>query len=318
MGLIYKGLSLLFVLVNTQVLLAQDKQLIDKAEIPFTSGQAQMVLDATPADSTGKWYINDHCFIEDKKGRLHFFGINNPFFEDGTYNYTYHPHIGHAVMEDPAKGFKHTGMALSEYKEGQGFLGAPYVVQNKAGKYLMFFQSKFGDKRFMELAVSDDLYRWERNNKAVLYSHDNMRDPCLFEDDDGQVYFYIVTPKKEGSSISVIPTDDFNEFGEPTELIHIPDGVSWSGLESPYVIKRNGLYYLFVSYAHRHYHETLVIVSDRFDSFKIENTITTLHSHAPEIVAYKGKTYISSCGIEGHQMLDDHSLYWYELKWLKR
>lgn len=295
---------------------AQNSKMIDRAEIPFASGQAQLILDAVPADSTGNWYINDHCFIEDQKGQLHFFGINNPFFEDGSFNYTYHPHISHAIMKAPDKGFKHAGMALSEYKGGQGFLGAPYVVQNKAGEYLMFFQAKFGEKRFMELAVSDDLYHWKRNNKAVLSSHDNMRDPCLFKDDDGQIYFYIVTPQKEGSSISVIPTDDFSKFGEPTEVIHIPDGVSWSGLESPYVLKRNGLYYLFVSYAHRHYHETLVIVSDRFDSFKLENTITTLHSHAPEIVTFKGKTYISSCGIEGHQMLDNHGLYWYELKWL--
>ncbi|GGK46187.1 MULTISPECIES: family 43 glycosylhydrolase [Flavobacteriaceae] len=309
--------GVIFLLGSLQVF-SQNSRLTEIAEIPFTKGQAQYVLNAEPIDSIGEWYINDHTFIEDLKGNLHFFGINNPFLKDGSYNYSYHPHISHAVMSAPEKEFEHVGMAISEYKNGNGFVGAPYVVKNKEGKYLMFFQAKFGKERFQELAVSDDLYNWKRTHAPILASHDNMRDPCFFQDDNGKDYLYIVTPRMEGSSISVIETENFEAFGKPKEVIHIPDGVSWSGLESPYVVKRNGLYYLFVSYAHRHYDETLVIVSDRFDSFKLENTITTLHSHAPEIVTYKGKTYISTCGIEGHQMLDNHGLYWYELQWLKQ
>ncbi|GAB3655134.1 hypothetical protein GCM10028791_26180 [Echinicola sediminis] len=297
---------------------ASKRDILERAEVPFTKGPAQYVLDPCPTDSTGKWYINDHTFIEDDKGLLHFFGINNPFFEDGTYNYTYHPHISHAVMGESDQGFKHHSMAISEYKNGHGFVGAPYVVKNSYGKYLMFFQAKFDGKRYMELAVSEDLYHWDRQHQPVLSSHDNMRDPCYFQDDNGKEYFYIVTPRKEGSSISVIETDDFQTFKAPKEVIHIADGISWSGLESPYVVKRNGLYYLFVSYAHRHYHETLVLVSDRFDTFNMENTITTLHSHAPEITTFQGKTYISSCGIEGRQMLDNHGLYWNELQWTKQ
>jgi predicted GH43/DUF377 family glycosyl hydrolase len=297
---------------------AQENELLNTGEIPFLDGQVKYVLNSCPPDSTGKWYINDHCFIEDESGNLHFFGINNPFLKDGSFNYSYHPHISHAVMNTVEEGFIHKNMALSEYNNGNGFLGAPYVVKNRAGKYLMFFQAKFDGKRFMELATSDDLQNWERKNEPILFSHDNMRDPCFFQDDNGKSYFYIVTPRKEGSSISVMETHDYKSFSEPKEVIHIPDGVSWSGLESPYVVKRKGLYYLFISYAHRHYDETLVIVSEHFDSFKLENTITTLHTHAPEIVNFKGKTYISSCGIEGRQMLDNHGLVWYELNWLNK
>ena len=52
-----------------------------RAEIPYLKGESRKIFDAKPSQDfdESKWFTNDHCFIEDKQGSLHWFGINNPY-----------------------------------------------------------------------------------------------------------------------------------------------------------------------------------------------------------------------------------------------
>ncbi|MCK4629387.1 MAG: hypothetical protein KAT56_10315 [Sedimentisphaerales bacterium] len=103
----------------------------------------------------------------------------------------------------------------------------------------------------------------------------------------------------------------------PGAFFFLNDGVKWGGAESPLVVYRNGLYYLFFTYAHRHYYETIVCVSQKCDEFSMDAVVTTLYGHAVEILEYQGKAYLSSCGPEDKQWINRHGLYLAELAWTK-
>ena len=76
--------------------------------------------------------------------------------------------------------------------------------------------------------------------------------------------------------------------------------------ESPFVVKKDGLYYLFVTYtdcADENYNDTLVFCSEDPKNFGRYNgtaegtkPITKLMAHAPEVLLENGEYYITTCG----------------------
>ena len=103
----------------------------------------------------------------------------------------------------------------------------------------------------------------------------------------------------------------------PCYLEELADAPSWFGIfESQFVHRKEDLYYLFVCLAHRHYYETFVVVSDDPYRFLPENKITTLFTHAHELIEIDGETYMSSCGIEDPQILNRSGLWICKLGWL--
>ena len=97
--------------------------------------------------------------------------------------------------------------------------------------------------------------------------------------------------------------------GEPGPLSRI--------LESPFVLRRGALFYLFVGFSHRPYHETFVVVAGNPHRFSPQNKLTTLFTHAAELIELDGKTYMTSCGIEDPQALGRSGLWMSQLAWLK-
>ena len=94
-------------------------------EVPFIAGSFREVIAAHPEKPEKKgWYTNDHCFIEDRQGVLHWIGINNPFPTEGKELYRYHPYLGHCTTRDPMGAWKRQTWALDE-SEGTEYLGAP-------------------------------------------------------------------------------------------------------------------------------------------------------------------------------------------------
>jgi len=48
-----------------------------KAEIPYLIGDSKLVYEPAPHGTDDRWFINDHCFVVDVDGILHFCGIIN-------------------------------------------------------------------------------------------------------------------------------------------------------------------------------------------------------------------------------------------------
>ncbi len=289
-------------------------------EIPYIKGESKLIYPPDPDPGNELWYINDHCFITDNKGILHFFGINNPYSvnrNDRAELYRNHPYLGHATSVAPEDTWHREDFALDD-SQGAEYLGAPFVVWIAAQKrYAMLFESRIDNHRVLELAYSSDLFHWHRTNTPALEKlPEATRDPSILKQDDGSFLIFLCTPHPEGSSVTVTKTFDFESFGSAQTCLLIKDGIIGSSSESPFVVKRNGLYYLFFTYAHRHYYETVVCVSDKFDDFSMKNVVTTIYGHASEIFDYEGQTYISSCGPEDDQALNLHGLYLSEFDWL--
>ena len=259
------------------------------------------------------WFFNDHCFIEDSEGHLHLFGINNPYPEDGGVLYQFHPFISHFITDDPMGEWRPVGFALDE-SEGTEYLGAPFVFPLHHGGYGMIFEALHQGRRVMEMARSPDLIEWSRLGKPLFEELGyTKRDPCVVVD-RGVYRIYLCNPTKNHSVVTLAETEDFETFSY-TDILKIEDGSDYGGIESPFIFHFGSTFYLFFTYAHRHYYETMVIQSERHDSFSMDNCVTTLFGHASEILTYKGTTYLSSTGPEDYQELNDHGVNLIELKW---
>lgn len=301
--------------------------LLDQAEIPFLKGGSQQIFDARPSVDLDdrRWYTNDHTFVVDKKGKLHWFGINNPYPPERSALYRYHPYLGHLTSSEAKTKWKREPFAIDESK-GTEYVGAPYVVwHEESNRWVMVVETFLKGNRRLEVCWSHDLYTWERTYKAIL--PDTLwltaRDPHIMKGDDGKYWIHIVsvddTVSPSRSQVVRLKTKDFIQFEPPEAILSISDDVSWSGIESPFLLQRKGLWYLFFTYAHRRYAETIVLVSEHPDHFDYnKNILTTMFGHAAEIFQYKGKTYISSCGPEDNNTLNHQSTSLAELGWLEQ
>ncbi len=302
-----------------------NRSLVDRADVPYIKGESRTVIHAKPSPEfdDNKWYTNDHCFVEGKDGTLHWFGINNPFPPKGKELYRYHPYTGHATSTDPTKEWKREEFANVEIG-GTEYLGAPYVVwHEESGRWAMVIET-WRDVRRLEVYWSDDLYKWEETATPILPEllWVGARDPHIMKGDDGKYWIHVVATGNKGvkqSQVIRIKTKDFVTFEEPETVMGINDCTWATLLESPFVVEHDGMWYMFITYAHRRYDETIVIVSETPNNFDYENnTITTIYGHAAEIFDYKGKTYITSCGPEGAAYINMHGVTMAELKWAKQ
>lgn len=306
---------------NTQ----RESNILQTAEIPYLKGESRQIFDAKPSPEfdQNKWFTNDHCFVEDKQGILHWFGINNPYPPEGKELYRYHPYLGHLKTNVATQDWERLPFALDESK-GTEYLGAPYIVWHEESSRWVMVVEVWADVRRLEIYWSKDLTDWEATGTYILPDKlwISTRDPHIMKGDDGKYWIHVVSTGNEGvkqSQVLRIRTKDFVSFDDPETILGINDN-NWATLmESPFLVKHKDLWYLFFTYAHRRYAETIVVVSDNPDHFDYEkNTITTLFGHAAEIFTYKGIEYISSCGPEDNHYLNHQSVSLSELGWLKQ
>ncbi len=247
-----------------------DLSILEKAEIPYIFGESKMIIHPRPEseEKEEKWFTNDHCFVIDNDSTLHWFGINNPFPPEGKELYRYHPYIGHLSTKEPTGDWKRLAYALDESK-GTEYLGAPFVIWHDESKRWAMVVETWLDKRRLEVCWSTDLITWKRTKKAILPENlwVSTRDPHIMKGTDGKYWIHVVSTGNDGakqSQVLRIKTKDFINFDNPQTILGINDN-NWATLiESPFLLERNGLWYLFFTYAHRRYTETIVVVSDAY------------------------------------------------------
>ncbi len=242
-------------------------------------------------------YVNDHCIVSGPDGKEHLFGITS--HNGHSYDEKYFVHASGESLEGK---FTELGRAID-----RGTLAwAPCVTERDGVYYMIYGPSP------TSLAVSNDMLEWfgykiNIENEPLMAVH---RDHFVLKTDGGYIMYASGVKDKRGC-ISVMRSDDLIswsfcgyalESGENAEL----NDCAWGAFESPFVVEKDGLFYLFTTYTNcskENYNDTLVFVSDnplRFGVYKgnRDNTkpITKLSAHAPEILLRNGKYYITSCG----------------------
>ena len=318
-----------------------------EVRIPVIDGGLKLVYEPDP-DHPNSWMVNDHCLVRDEQGALHFFGIENPYptttqalewlkddlvpsdqpfiktlhrlMHGHLYGRGTHTRVGHASADGVWGPWRRLPAALDGGPDKQGH-GSPFIVRH-AGKYWMFEPSA-GTGTYTSL----DLSNWEPVNDATLWGDpqvfgpDGHRDPCIIRAEDGTFLQYFSAADALGRhTIGLASSSDLLHWNAeaPCYLESLPPGTpsSFGIFESPFVLRHEQLYYLFVGFSHRHYYETFVVVSADPRRFLPQHKITTLFTHAAEFIEIEGETFMSSCGIEDPQCLNRSGLWMCKIQWL--
>ena len=260
--------------------------------IPYIAGKWRILFKP---EKNGN-YVNDHSIVVGSDGRWHLYGITS--FEGKPAHERY---FVHGVGESLDKPFTEVGRSID-----RGTLAwAPCVVEKDENYYMFYGPSP------TSLAVSFDMYEWfgtvvSLNGEPLMGAH---RDHFVLKISDDEYLMYIVGVHEKRGAVSCFSSSDLLTWNFENFVLtsgeNAPLTPAWGAFESPFVIKKDGLFYLFVTYtdcSDATYNDTLVFCSDDPKNFGIYNgdggtkPIAKLHAHAAEVIEHNGKFYITTCG----------------------
>lgn len=242
-------------------------------------------------------YVNDHSLVKGPDGKWHLYGITS--FDGNPSNERY---FVHGVGESLEDEFTEVGRAID-----RGTLAWAPCVINKDENYYMFYGPSP-----TSLAVSFDMYEWfgtnvTLKNEPLMGAH---RDHFVLKIDENKYLMYVSGICNKRGAVSCFSSSDlltwnFENFAL-TSGENAPLDPAWGAFESPFVVKKDGLYYLFVTYtdcSSANYNDTLVFCSEDPKSFGEYNgevggakPIERIFAHAGEILEENGRYYITTCG----------------------
>lgn len=276
--------------------------------------------DALRLVGDGKTLYSDFSLIKDRRGSWHCigtFGVGR----DGSGN-GYALSDGYTLFH--AEGPSLTSpMALRDkipygIRTPQAFMWAPGVAWDRRRQtaYLFYFHYygwENGKQTLPEevccrvlTSSSPDLSRWKPYDGGQLPST-NMafrvqddRDFCVFWDGRLKTYliYYCCSSTYKGypglaGVVHVRTSKDLIHWSEPRTVMGPPPNDTHGYSESPFVLYRDGYYYLWVS-GIDYSHTSLYISEDPFNfGDAIENRIEEQPGHAPEIVRERGVDYMA-------------------------
>jgi beta-fructofuranosidase len=244
------------------------------------------------------WYINDHCFIREDSGPWHLFGItgrepavpsHEKFLLHATASHLLGPWTKHAAVMhvDPAAG--------------ETVVWAPNVLRHD-GLYWMFYcgGGPSDAKYRIQLATSPDLWTWTRSpaNPLLVDGYD-ARDPMVLRVGEQWVLYYCATESPTGGHhvVKAMTSSDLTHWTTRRIVFQSPQVGTFGGpTESPFVVARNGRYYLFLC-TNAPYNNTDVYVSDSPFHWNAEDVVLRFGAHAAEVVDDgNGDWFVSSAG----------------------
>lgn len=242
-------------------------------------------------------YVNDHTIVKGADGNWHLYGITSHGGHSWEERY-----FVHGSGESLHSTFAEVGKSID-----RGTLAwAPCVIRKDENYYMFYGPSP------TSLAVSFDMNEWYGYN-VVLQNEPPMaahRDHFVLQIEDNKYLMYVVGVHNKKGAVSCFSscdllTWDFAGFAL-TSGDAAPLKPGWGAMESPFVVKKDGLYYLFITYtdsSDETYNDTLVFCSDdplRFGEYNGgiggAKPITKLSAHAPEIIEENGEYFITTCG----------------------
>lgn len=251
--------------------------------------------------STGEdkpWYINDHCFIQARDGMWHVFGITHPEPanpQDETF-------LVHAIAPDLMGPWtKRAPVMHADKALGETVIWAPHVIEHE-GQYWMFYcAGGASHARFrIHMATSTDLQTWQRHPaNPLLIDGFDARDPMVMRHGDQWILYYTANATPHGGNhiVAAVTSRDLVHWSDRQVVFRsLAVGTAGGPTESPFVVARNGRFYLFVCTNER-YNTTAVYASGSPFSWHPADIVTTFPAHAAEAVSdSKDRWFVSSAG----------------------
>jgi arabinan endo-1,5-alpha-L-arabinosidase len=279
------------------------------------AGDFERIYDPSVGE-TERWYINDHTFIRDHTGLWHLIGITHaePFAPKDEL------HLAHATAPSLHGPWTKQPYALStDAAHGETHLWAPHVIHHD-DRYWMFVcgGGATTETYRIHLATSDDCVRWERHpSNPLIVDGFEARDPMVLRIGDRWVMYFTATTEPSGGNhiVAAAESDDLVHWSG-RHVVYADEHVGSFGgpTESPFVVEREGTYYLFMGPAgfaaamartergedpnwREAYSTTLVLASDDPLHFDRADVAGEIRSHAAEVIVDEaGDTWISHCG----------------------
>lgn len=249
-------------------------------------------------------YVNDHSIVQDLNGKWHLFGITS--FLGGAPNERYFVHAKGDSLLSPMK-------EIGKVIDNGTRAWAPGVIRNENLYYMYFGPAP------TKMAVSIDLNEWmwyelELVGHPPLAIH---RDHFVMRLNDYTWMMYAVGLYQGRGCVSCCVSNDllhwrFVQYAL-TSAPSAPLTPAWGAFESPYVVCRDGLYYLFVTYTDcrkENYQDTLLFCSANPYDFGCYSgqadgaqPIARLKAHAGEVLCDPtGQWYLTTCGWRGYDI----------------
>lgn len=247
-------------------------------------------------------YVNDHTFIKDHDGNWHLFGITNLGEGPDSERYFVHAVGGPSIFDGE---LHEAGIVVDTGLRAW----APCVVEHENIYYMYYGPSP------TRLEVSFELTHWmgQEIHMAGAPPLSTHRDHMVIRLDDGRWLMFASGVKDGHSCISCHTSRDlltwtFSNYAL-TSSGDAPLNPPWGAFESPYVLRRGDLYYLFLTYTDgrvENYQNMLVFVSQ--DPFHFGDytggdrgapVVAALKSHAGEVIEENGAYYLTSAGWRG-------------------
>ena len=261
-------------------------------------------------------YVNDHTIVKGSDGDWHLYGTTS--FGGGSYQERYFVHARGNSLDIP---FSEVGKSI----DTGNLAWAPCII-DRDDNYFMFYGPSP-----TSLVVSFDMYEWyghkvELNNEPLMSAH---RDHFVLKVDENNYLMYVVGVNNKKGSVSVFSSEDLLKWNFEGFALTSGDSAplrpGWGAMESPFVLKKDELYYLFITYtdsSDKTYNDTLVFCSENPLCFGEYNgdfggalPITKLSAHAPEIIEENGKYYITTCGWRDKSVPHNGCISIAELDW---
>ncbi len=264
-------------------------------------------------------YVNDHSFVRGPDGRWHLFHIVGPTGR-GCYDVDAEISFGHAVSTDLLTWEPRPDVLAVDpaSRHETHHLFAPYVVERE-GVYYLFYSGINTDLKMesMCLATSRDLYTWEKHPHNPVFRPSTSwaeyrpgsgtwgccRDPHVLPHPDYGYVLYYVTWIKDTHfrlvALGAAVSDNLVSWQDagPVMIREFASDYSTTSMESPCVVARDGLYYLF----YKHRDGTRLAVSDNPLRFTDQEDVAFSPAHAVEVFEAEGRWYMSHCSCD----LDD-------------
>lgn len=219
---------------------------------PLEVGAFKPIYDAATGQKE-PWCLNDHTFVKGPDGRWHLFGITHvkPF------NFAKDPgrNLDHATAGSLTQNPWHRerfAVTIDPAKYDEHLFWAPHVVHS-GGLYHMFVcaGAKDGHHYAIHRLVSKDLWHWERTQpRPILVDGFDARDPMVIRDGERWILYYTANSTPDGGHhiVASMTSPDLVHWSDRKVVFTHPKEGTFAGpTESPFVVRRGGRYYLFIT-----------------------------------------------------------------------